>query len=99
MQDREGSWVDVPPDPNSLVVNTGLAFETLSNGRFRATRHRVLHSERERVSIPFFLEPSHDFVLSPHSLGLQDDPPTTPLVYEDFLTEALSRFPEYDRGE
>jgi isopenicillin N synthase-like dioxygenase len=44
VQGPEGSWVDVPPDPNSLVVNTGLAFETLSNGRFRATRHRVLHS-------------------------------------------------------
>ena len=90
-------WVDVPRDAAAFVVNTGLAFETLSKGTFRATRHRVLHSGSERLSIPFFVEPAHDFPVAPRSLGLDEEQPLHAMDYETFLAKALEEFPEYSR--
>ena len=49
---------------NALVVNTGRALEFLSKGKFKATNHRVLWNKTERVSIPFFFEPSYDFKMN-----------------------------------
>ena len=54
-------WYTVPFNENALVVNTGLALEYLSKGRFKATNHRVLWNKSRRMSIPFFFEPSFDF--------------------------------------
>ena len=47
-------WYDVPFNKNSLIVNTGLALQFLSKGKFKATNHRVLWNKTKRMSIPFF---------------------------------------------
>ena len=90
-------WYDVPHDPNSLVVNTGLALQYLTNGYFKATNHRVLVNSEERFSIPFFLEPSYDFVLNPNLLNIADKPIYEVNTYEVFLNHSLKKFIEYDR--
>ena len=54
----EGKWVDVNPVPGALVVNIGDMMERWSGGRWKSTRHRVMHrGEGFRVSVPFFFEP------------------------------------------
>ena len=57
-------WVDVPPRPGSLVCNIGDMLERLTGGRYRSTPHRVRNvSGAERLSFPFFLDPSWDAVV------------------------------------
>lgn len=51
---RSGGWIDVPPIPNTFVVNIGQAFEVISGGLCPATTHRVVSSNQDRYSIPFF---------------------------------------------
>jgi len=90
-------WYDVPHDPNSLVINSGLALQFLTNDYFKATNHRVLINKEERISIPFFFEPSYDFDLNPNYLGITDAPKHKVNNYEFFLTQSLKKFVEYDR--
>jgi len=90
-------WHDVPHDPNAYVVNTGLALEYLTNGKMKATNHRVLFNQEERISIPFFFEPSYDFKLDPKYLKISEDCKYDIDNYENFLTNSLKKFVEYDR--
>ncbi|MCP5060165.1 MAG: isopenicillin N synthase family oxygenase [bacterium] len=97
VRDRKRVWHDVPFDPDVFVVNTGLAFERITDRAFIATRHRVLLSPAERLSIPFFFEPVREFVLAPGSLGLTGDLEDDAEPYGRFLRELLTKFAEYDR--
>ena len=90
-------WHDVPHDSNAFVINTGLALEYLTNGRMKATNHRVLFNQEERISIPFFFEPSYDFILDPKYLDINENLIYNIDNYEDFLTNSLKKFVEYDR--
>jgi isopenicillin N synthase-like dioxygenase len=61
-----GIWVDVPPlGPDVLVCNLGEVAEILSGGFLRATPHRVLSTQRPRLSIPFFFNPHLDATIKP----------------------------------
>lgn len=101
VRDRDRRWQDVAFCPDGFVVNTGLAFQRISNGAVAATRHRVLQPVRERISIPFFLEPTHEFRIAPASLGFapdaESDAPEA-VTYEAFLRVELAKFAEYDRS-
>ena len=57
-------WYDVPFNKKALIVNSGRALEYLTNGKFTATNHRVLWNKKKRISIPFFFEPSYDFIMN-----------------------------------
>ncbi|CAL5095022.1 unnamed protein product [Urochloa decumbens] len=62
----DGEWRPVRPRPGALVVNIGDTFVALSNGRYRSCLHRaVVHRERERRSLAFFLCPRDDRVVRP----------------------------------
>ena len=65
----DGEWMAVEPRPNSLVMNIGVVFSRLMNGRFKATRHRVLDIGVDRFSVPFFLEPSYDGDIGEHFMS------------------------------
>lgn len=59
VQTRQGVWIDVPPIADTLVVNLGEMLQLASNGRFKATMHRVMNaSGKRRLSAPFFFEPN-----------------------------------------
>ncbi len=81
-QDRHGGlevrgpdgWMPVPAEPDVLVVNLGDMLDRMTEGRYRSTPHRVRNtSGRERLSFPFFVDPSWDAVCQP--LPLAGTPP------------------------
>lgn len=62
--DREGlevwyppteSWIPVPVQENSFVINIGDMIQKWTGGYYRSARHRVItQSEKHRFSVPFF---------------------------------------------
>lgn len=60
IQRPDGSWAPVSHVPGALLVHLGELLQFATRGRLRATPHRVLNgsAERERVSIPLFLNPN-----------------------------------------
>jgi len=57
---RDGDWHTVEPRREAIVVNIGDMVQVWSNDRYSAALHRALtHTEKNRFSIPFFLNPSY----------------------------------------
>jgi isopenicillin N synthase-like dioxygenase len=98
VQNRKNKkWYDVPFNKNALIVNTGLALEYLSTGKFKATNHRVLWNKTKRMSVPFFFEPSYDFKMSPSFLNDASNNVDKGVTFEKFLKKSLKKFIEYQR--
>ena len=98
VQNRKNKkWFDVPFNKKALIVNTGLALEYLSKGKFKATNHRVLWNKTKRMSVPFFFEPSYDFRMSPSFLNGHSNSKYKGIFFEQFLKKSLKKFIEYQR--
>jgi len=63
--DRSGTWVDAPVREDRFTVIVGDMLERLTNGRLRATRHRVTDTEWERYSLILFNAFAADAVIAP----------------------------------
>lgn len=66
---QTGEWVDVPSNFGNLIINTGDMLQEASGGYFPSTTHRVVNPEgadkaKARVSLPLFLHPNPEVVLS-----------------------------------
>ncbi|NOH47575.1 isopenicillin N synthase family oxygenase [Vibrio rotiferianus] len=66
---KEGDWLDVPCDFGNLIINIGDMLQEASGGYFPSTTHRVINptggrQEKSRISLPLFLHPKPDTVLS-----------------------------------
>ena len=97
VQNRKNKkWYNVPFNKNALIVNTGRALEYLTKGKYKATNHRVLWNRSERMSIPFFFEPSYDFKMNKAFLN-KTRLNNKALNYEKFLNDSLKKFIEYQR--
>ena len=94
---RTKKWYNVPFNKNTLIVNSGLALQFLSNGKFKATNHRVLWNKTKRMSIPFFFEPSYDFKMSHSFLNDSSKNKNNGVFFEKFLNKSLKKFIEYQR--
>ena len=90
---RSGDWIDVPPVEDTLVVNFGQVLERWSAGRIRATEHRVLGTEIERFSIPFFYEARADATISPLPIDRADA--FEPFQFGDYLWNRITSFVEF----
>ena len=66
IQNKKGEWVVAPPMEGTFVINIGNVMQTWTNGRFSSTPHRVINrSNRDRYSIPLFVNPSYDVTVKP----------------------------------
>lgn len=90
---RDGRWLDVPPQSRSLVVNFGKLLELWTEGRVRATEHRVLAAANARLSIPFFFEPRANALIQP--LSVSGQAAIAPFRYGDYLWERMVQFVEF----
>ncbi|BDY06965.1 oxidoreductase [Ferrimonas sp. YFM] len=69
VQGKDGQWLDVPCDFGNLIINIGDMLQEASKGYFPSTTHRVINPEgmdfnRSRVSLPLFIHPRSEVVLS-----------------------------------
>ncbi|RVU85563.1 isopenicillin N synthase family oxygenase [Leucothrix sargassi] len=75
VQDVKGNWHDVDCDPGSIAVNVGDMLQMCSGNYFPSTTHRVVNpntstENNARLSIPLFLHPRPEVVLSDeHTAG------------------------------
>lgn len=84
---RDGRWHGVQPLAGALVVNIGDMVQVWSNDRYRAALHRVVtHPERDRYSVPFFLNPSYETSYQPLTAGARDGEPALyrPIRWREF---------------
>lgn len=100
-QDAAGKWLDVPPSPESLVINFGKLLERWTGGRIKATRHRVIGSGtaaagRGRHSVPFFYEPGVDAVIAPIPSLTSPGGDFQPFLYGDLVWDAMMKFVEFE---
>jgi isopenicillin N synthase-like dioxygenase len=66
---KDGTWSDVPCDFGNLIINIGDMLQEASGGYFPSTSHRVINPtgkacENSRISLPLFLHPRDEVVLS-----------------------------------
>lgn len=69
VKSKEGDWLDVPCDFGNLIINIGDMLQEASGGYYPSTTHRVINpeggrQEHSRISLPLFLHPKPDVVLS-----------------------------------
>ena len=62
---HDGSWIEAPHMPGTVVVNTGDLMARWTNDMFRSTKHRVVvppqpAAARSRYSVTFFYRPNID---------------------------------------
>jgi isopenicillin N synthase-like dioxygenase len=88
---RDGNWLAVEPRRGSFVINIGELMKRWTNGRFKATVHRVVHlQDRPRYSMPLFCNPNFRTVVDPRDLDVADSEALyPPILSGDFL---LQRF-------
>lgn len=66
---RSGEWISVAHYPGQLIVNIGDMLQEATDGFFPSTTHRVAtpdadHASSSRMSLPLFLHPRPEVVLS-----------------------------------
>jgi len=72
-------WVDAPPLKDTLVVNMGDCIELLTNGKLKATTHRVINKSttEERFVALVFHDPDWAFPIDCLSKFKEDPDPFT----------------------
>ena len=93
---KEGEWQDATVEEDVVICNIGDMLQRLTNNYLRSTTHRVsaslLQSESSRYSIPFFVHPNPDWLISTLPSCFNVDRPnlyTESILAEDYLQERL----------
>ena len=69
-------WVAAPPIDGAFIVNVGDLLEGWTNGRFKATQHRVVNTGKERFSMPLFFAVDYHTEIEPlPAFVTEDNPP------------------------
>ena len=59
-------WQPAPPVDAAYLCNIGDMLDRMTGGRYRSTLHRVRNaSDHDRLSFPFFFDPSFDAAIAP----------------------------------
>lgn len=97
----DGEWILVKPNPDAYIINVGDIVQVWSNDRYESVEHRVkVNSEKERFSIPFFLNPAHYTWVEPlKEMTNQQNNPAKYKAYnwgKFFATRKQSNFKKLD---
>lgn len=85
---RQGEFVIAPCLPSAFIVNTGDLLSRMTAGLYRSTPHRVVNrSGKERYSIPFFMDPNPDSMITTVVKGETGSPP---ILASDYLASRLN---------
>lgn len=84
---RTGEWVDVTPEPDSVILLVGDCLEKWSNGAYRATPHRVTSPKNRRYAINFYFDPAPDVAVA--CLPELGPPEPRSKSYATYLSEKL----------
>ncbi len=92
---REGRWMAVNAAPGEIVADSGDMLHRVTNGVIPATTHRVVNPDdasQERMSMPFFVHPRPEAVLSvlPSCRGEGLPTPPPDITGQAFLDERLA---------
>lgn len=96
VDNNDSEWVTVDPIPGGFICNIGDMLARWTNGIYVSTPHRVLRppSGVDRVSVPFFFDPSYDALIHPIDQLVQQSqrPPSfEPILYGDHLLAKTSK--------
>lgn len=83
-----GRWIEAPVIEGAFLVNSGQMLNRWSNGRFRATPHRVTNkSGGDRYAIPFFFDCNIDYemVCLPSCVDAANPPKFEPTTYTKYM--------------
>lgn len=68
LKDRDGQWLDIESEPDTLIVDVGDMLARLTNDVLPSTTHRVINPQdgknQSRYSMPFFMHPHPEAMLS-----------------------------------
>jgi len=88
LRTASGRWIDAPVIEGAFLVNSGQMLNRWSNGRFRATPHRVINrSGGDRYAIPFFFDCAieHEMTCLPTCTDADHPPRFEPTTYLKFM--------------
>ena len=89
LRTTSGRWIDAPVIEGAFLVNSGQMLNRWSNGRFRATPHRVINkSGGDRYAIPFFFDCTidHEMVCLPSCTDAAHPPKFESTTYAKWMT-------------
>jgi isopenicillin N synthase-like dioxygenase len=94
---HDGTWLDINPPPDCVVVNVGDMLQRLTNGYLPSTTHRVLNPAADRAhlprySIPFFLHFAPDYLIRTLPSCVDAQHPEKwpePITAQEYLNERL----------
>lgn len=101
LKDRDGKWLPIQSDPNSLIVDAGDMLARLTNDVIPSTTHQVVNPDDgtngHRYSMPYFIHPNPDAMLTclescrgPEGTGYNGKGEKyPPISSQDFLMQRL----------
>ena len=97
----EHGWMDVDPEPGTIVVNIGDVMQVWTNDQCKSGIHRVLPvaSGQGRYSTPFFYQPRFDAVIEPWN-GSTESARYTSFSWQEFIRGRVSdNFADYGQDD
>lgn len=98
---KTDGWINVPPQPGTIVVNVGDVLQVWTNDRCTAGVHRVLSvaSSRGRYSTPFFYQPRVDALVEPW-LAADETPHYNSFSWRDYIRGRVTdNFADYGESD
>lgn len=93
LKDRDGTWLDIDSEPDTLIVDVGDMLARLTNDVLPSTTHRVINPQdgtnNHRYSMPFFIHPHPKAILSCLPSCKGDGAKYADISSHDFLMQRL----------
>lgn len=93
LKDRNGEWLDVNAEADSLIVDSGDMLSRITNEVVPSTTHRVINTPEathvSRYSMPFFMHPNPQALLSCLPSCRGDGAKYADITAHDFLMQRL----------